>query len=217
MKMKLARNVLIISTAVILLGLSACGRGQEDTDTYEPYGDDYTPHEPEDTGHYETGPEGDSTYEASPPSAYQPEPEIYDEYDYHIEHVTIDPPTMYGTEATVIVNGLPIHWAIPRIVGDGYFPTHVPLEAIADALGSHVNWNHAEGDIVMEGLNGTIVFHAGMSDFAVGGSLITLNQPSIVIDGVIYVPIAFFRDVYGMNNAMVYGGHVVIDNTEVMQ
>ena len=215
MKMKIAKKTIILAIAAILFGLSACGRNQDEPDTYEYDNEtDYTPYEPEPTPHEPYIP-----YEVPPQGAFQPEPEGNELYEYQLEDIAMAPPPVMldGADASIIVNGNPVHGAEYMIIGGGYFPTHVPLLAVAWALGTHVYWNQADGDIALEGHNGNIIFQAGTGDFAVSGSLITLDQPSVVVDEVVYVPIAFFREVFGMNNAMFYGGRVVIDNAEVME
>jgi len=92
------------------------------------------------------------------------------------------------------------------------FPTHVPLAPVAAALGAVIDINDTNPPTVtMEGLNGTIRFTVGSYLFDVAGSTVELWQPSLFVGNDIYVPIPFFRAVYGMGQAMWMSGHVHID------
>ncbi|MCL2571664.1 MAG: copper amine oxidase N-terminal domain-containing protein [Defluviitaleaceae bacterium] len=92
------------------------------------------------------------------------------------------------------------------------FPTHIPLIPVAAALDAtvHIEDSDPQG-VRLNGLNGSITFHVGSNDFNVAGQNVELWQPSILVDGEIYVPIAFFRDVFGMGQAAWISGHVHID------
>jgi len=92
------------------------------------------------------------------------------------------------------------------------FPTHIPLIPVAAALDTtvHIEDSDPQG-VRLNGLNGSITFHVGSNDFNVAGQNVELWQPSILVDGEIYVPIAFFRDVFGMGQAAWMSGHVHID------
>lgn len=110
----------------------------------------------------------------------------------------------------IIVNGKGVA-ADSIIVGDSDFPTHVPLLPVAEALDAEVTIDNEINEITMEGLKGNISFAVGSENFVVNGETITLTQPVVKIYGVIYVPILFFRDVFGAGNAAWIGGHVYID------
>ncbi|MCL2528060.1 MAG: copper amine oxidase N-terminal domain-containing protein [Defluviitaleaceae bacterium] len=119
-----------------------------------------------------------------------------------------------------------IDWSLYPIIIDGErgvaanwhtasgedFPTHIPFIPVAEALGAVFSIEYSDPQVVtVEGLNGTIVFTVGSYDFDVEGNAIELWQPSLLVDGNIYVPIAFFRNIYGMGNAAWMGGHVHLD------
>ena len=92
------------------------------------------------------------------------------------------------------------------------FPTHIPLIPVAAALGAIVDAAYTfPPEVTMQGLLGQITFTVGSYDFYVNGNEVELWQPSLLVDGDIYVPIAFFRDIYGMGQAMWMGGHVYLD------
>ena len=209
-QLKTATRLFPIAILTILLSMVACGRGQPD-DAYDPYPSyDYASNDEATPGTSE-GQHEPQEEDNQPPADYV----LFDEEELAMEVVHGEhwPGQITGT---IIVNGQPID-ADHRTIGDDIFPTHVPLEAVALALEVQVNWNQADGDVSMEGREGNIAFQVGSESFAVGGTLVTLPQPSALIDGVVYVPISFFREVFGMNNAMFYGGVVVIDDAEVMR
>ena len=114
----------------------------------------------------------------------------------------------------IIVNGVGLADAYARIVGDEIFPTHVPLIPIAKALGVQVDWDYDNGEVSLEGLNGNILFAVGSTDFLVEGEAITLLQYTVVADDSVYVPLQFFIEVFGMNNAYFEGGQIFINNDE---
>lgn len=134
--------------------------------------------------------------------------------------VWIDPnidwssPDINWSDYPIIVNGIGIAMQ-PHTAEGSDFPTHVPLLPVLAALNN--DGGASEGTTppvyTIEGLNGTIVFDAGSQHFFVDGQAITLAHHSIIIGNLVYVPIAFFRDVYGLSGAFWSGGHVHI-NTE---
>jgi len=89
------------------------------------------------------------------------------------------------------------------------FPTHIPLMPVAEALGVQVNVD--DSTVTMEGINGTITFTVGSFDFDVAGNTVELGHSSLLVGNNIYVPITFFRAVYGMGQSAWIGGHVFID------
>jgi len=146
-----------------------------------------------------------------PPNYEQPVtlPEDIDPEDVEVDCET-DTDVNY-VWPTIFVNGEGIPGIDHRIVGDDIFPTHVPLIPVATALGvdSILILEVYPPIVDLAGLNGDISFTVGSEDFAVDGEVITLNQLSVEIDGVIYVPVMFFRDVFG-GSAFSSGGEVHI-------
>lgn len=110
----------------------------------------------------------------------------------------------------VIVNGQPVPGAF-LLEGGGDAPTYVTLMPVLAALGAE-GINVDSGEVTLEGVNGSISFTVWSNDFAVNGDPIDLVYESFEIDGTIYVPILFFRDVFGMERAVFHDGHVFIDN-----
>jgi len=145
--------------------------------------------------------EGDSSQPVILPEEIDPDDVDADyENDFDMDYVW---PTIY-------VNGEGIPGVDHIIVGDDIFPTHVPLIPVAEALGVTVTIDDtAPATVTLAGLNGNISFAVGSEDFMVNGEVMTLNQPSVEIDGVVYVPVMFFRDVFG-GSAFSSGGEVHI-------
>jgi len=117
----------------------------------------------------------------------------------------------------VVINGVPFPGAMAIFVGDDpLFPTHVELAPMAAYLtNTELDWNANTNEVTLVGVNGTISFIVGGYDFVVNGETVTLFQPSVDFYGTVYVPILFFRDVFGMGSA--YSQHGVINiNSEAV-
>lgn len=139
-----------------------------------------------------------------------------DEYDAPVPPVEedLEEPDTDWSQYPVIIDGVGVPGASLETVGDDeIFPTHVSLMAIERALNVDVFWNLQTGEVFFPGLNGNIHFFVGSADFDVDGETITLAQESLRIGDELYVPILFFRDVFGAGSAYFSGGNVFI-NTE---
>jgi hypothetical protein len=118
----------------------------------------------------------------------------------------------------IIVDGTGLELE-PLTVGDAMAPTHVPVFPVAAVLGSRVDAASVVRDgaiVTLDGLLGPITFTAGSADFDLAGASITLDEPSVVVDGILYVPLSFFRDVFGAAAAYWLDGHVHIETTSDM-
>jgi len=114
----------------------------------------------------------------------------------------------------VIIDGVGVPGSSFEMIGDdAIFPTHVSLMAIERALGVDIFWNLQTDEVFFPGLKGNIHFFVGTTEFAVDGETIILDQESLRMGEEIYVPIQFFRDVFGASSAYFSGGNVFI-NTE---
>lgn len=93
--------------------------------------------------------------------------------------------------------------------------TMVPVRAIAEALDFSVTW---------EGKTQSVRIGMGMS-LTIGVDYYTymrtapiyLGAAPELVNGVTYVPLNFFSEVARMNNAYVFEGQIVIDNSEKME
>jgi len=113
--------------------------------------------------------------------------------------------------SVIIVDGVGVEGSYVITVGASDFPTHVPLIMVAEALDARVEWNRDTNEVMLPGRNGFIMFTAGTAGYRVAGETIDWLAPAAVIDGELYVPIPFFRAVFGMGQAIWMGGHVYID------
>ena len=90
----------------------------------------------------------------------------------------------------------------------------VPLRAVAEALGYTVGWDDKTGNVTV-GIAMTLTIGRDYYTFAKMAP-IELGTAPVVVDGRTFVPLHFFRDVMGLNNAYVFEGQVVISDGEVM-
>ncbi|MCL2563703.1 MAG: copper amine oxidase N-terminal domain-containing protein [Oscillospiraceae bacterium] len=143
-----------------------------------------------------------------------------DEYDYDEDgYVGIEPPIGDISDMEipdwslypVIIDGVGVPGA--TIAFDPYvediFPTHVSLINVAEAMGASVEVNGDE--VALESLTGDpITFTVGGNHFRLNGGGVELNQSTFLEGGTIYVPMDFFRDVFGAEVVFFSGGHVYI-------
>jgi len=119
------------------------------------------------------------------------------------------------TNYQVIVNGQPVMGGFYLIPPGEELPTHVTLLPVLAALEAGVNASYEpSGMVTVEGRKGEITFNTGSEDFTVNGETITLPYASFVNDGTIYVPLLFFREVFGVGSAFFEGGYIFIDDEE---
>lgn len=92
----------------------------------------------------------------------------------------------------------------------------VPLREIVRALGKNYYWN---GSLQMATINQTIYLWPGHDvyvDLSGENGSSALGTAPAMVNGRLYVPLRFFKDVVGVNNAYVFEGQIVIDNGEIM-
>ena len=118
----------------------------------------------------------------------------------------------------VIVNGQGLAGASTAFVGDYIFPTHVQVRPVLEAFGIVPSWNTALRQVTFTNIHGyEVSFIVGTNLVTAGGQEVTLHQDIVIINNSTYAPLGFFRDALGVNNAYFEGGHVFIDNDELMQ
>jgi hypothetical protein len=105
----------------------------------------------------------------------------------------------------VLIGGEPVMGASLEFVSDDdIWPTHVSLRPVADHLGETLAWDEAARTVTMSGPYGPITITIGVDG-------------AVIIGSRTYVPISFFREVYGFRNAFFHAGNVFINNDEVME
>jgi len=88
----------------------------------------------------------------------------------------------------------------------------VPLRAVAEALDYEVRWEDATRSIY---LNNVISLSIGNDYYTYARMApIELGVAPVIVDGLTYVPLSFFREVVRMNNAIFFEGRIEIDNLE---
>ncbi|MCL2572785.1 MAG: copper amine oxidase N-terminal domain-containing protein [Defluviitaleaceae bacterium] len=94
------------------------------------------------------------------------------------------------------------------------FQTHVELMPVAEHLGAYVNWDQDTNIVTLEGRIGSISFEVGSYEFIVDGETVALYHSSVDFYGTVFVPVLFFRDVFGMPAAYAFEGRIYISSTE---
>jgi len=90
----------------------------------------------------------------------------------------------------------------------------VPLRAIVEALELKLKWNAADKSMVIDD---SISLKIDENRYAnADNEAITLGAAPALVDGNTYVPLNFFKEVVGLNNAYVFEGQIVVDNFELM-
>jgi len=152
---------------------------------------------------------------------FEPAPTARGEY--------VEPPQVEEidwSQYQVVVSGRGVPGASFATVGDSIFPNYVSLRPFAEFLGVELEWDGVNRTITMDNPNPmlpgeTVTIRINSDEFYVAGpgnrGTITINDPAIILEKGTFVPLRFFREVLGFNNAWFEGGIVTIDNEEVMQ
>lgn len=91
----------------------------------------------------------------------------------------------------------------------------VPLRAIAEALGYEVTWDN---DTQTAYLNNVISLQIDRDYYVyMRMAPITLGTAPVLRDSRTFVPMSYFREVLGLNNAYFFEGQIVINNAEKME
>jgi hypothetical protein len=98
---------------------------------------------------------------------------------------------------------------------------YVPLRAVTEMLGFVPQWNAERRQVVVNGPLGEIFLDIHQTEYELTTeSGITLNYtmpPPLLSADRTYVPLQFFREMFGFTNAWFEGGQVHLDNAEIMQ
>ncbi|HWP80820.1 MAG TPA: copper amine oxidase N-terminal domain-containing protein [Candidatus Acidoferrum sp.] len=122
-------------------------------------------------------------------------------------------PPVHISAAELVVGGKTVE-APPAFVSDDG-AVMVPLRAIAEALGYEVTWEGATGTVY---LNTAISLQIGQDNYVyMRMAPITLGAAPVLRDSRTFVPLNYFREVLGLNNAYFAEGQIVIDDAEKME
>lgn len=99
--------------------------------------------------------------------------------------------------------------------GELGWPTHVALRPILEHLGIEPVWNGDTAQVSFEGFLGEVIITINSAEFMVGGEAISQPSAAIIVNDRTFVPIRFWRDVFGFANAYFEGGHMQIGRAHV--
>ncbi|MCL2366087.1 MAG: copper amine oxidase N-terminal domain-containing protein [Oscillospiraceae bacterium] len=137
---------------------------------------------------------------------------------------TIDPgyqtPMPLDIDDTIDASGWPILVNGRQITAPAAYQSvggtmMLPLRAVAEALGYGVNWDGTQSSVR---LGVAISLWIGNTEIHIGRMAPqTISAAPVLIDGVTFVPMDFFRAI-GINNAYAFEGQIVIDRDgEIME
>ena len=116
-------------------------------------------------------------------------------------------------EKDLVVNDLIIDAPAAYLTDEDH--VMVPLRAIVEALDLELKWVAAEKGIIIDE---DITLAIGRELYANSDNdAINLGAAPALVEGNTYVPLAFFKDVVGLNNAYVFESQIVIDNNEPIE
>ncbi len=113
----------------------------------------------------------------------------------------------------LVVDGKVLDTNKPFVNNEGV--VMVPLRAVSEALNYSVKWNEEINGIMLDNV---ITLKVGEDYYTHAKATgIELGTAPVLVDGVTYVPLKFFKEVTQMNNAYVFEGQVIINNDEKQQ
>jgi len=117
------------------------------------------------------------------------------------------------TDIPILVNGEQIEVPFPPYaVG---WMVMVPLRAVAEALGFEVHWVANDQPIM---LNNVYSVQIGVDSYIRGRMVpFQLGIAPELVNSTTFVPLSFFRDVIGLNNAYFFEGVIEINDDEPME
>jgi len=118
-------------------------------------------------------------------------------------------------DAAITVNGRVIPGTSLEAFDGSNQPTHASLWVLGSALEWDVYWQFDTGDVSFMGVDGFIHFIVGSKDYKVGDTVIKLAHESVRVDDEVYVPIEFFKEVFGAERVELSNGHLYIDYTSI--
>jgi hypothetical protein len=105
-----------------------------------------------------------------------------------------------GTSAAnpiqIIMNGTQIDSSIPPQIINGR--TYVPLRAIAEGLGSKVNWDTEQMKVTVEKADKLIEFTIGNPEVTVNSKKATIDTAPYIVKGSSMLPIRFISEQFGL-------------------
>ena len=119
------------------------------------------------------------------------------------------------SQYAVIVNNSGVAGGAVFTEGDSIFPTHVALRPVLQYLGITPRWENRV--VSFTSPEGAVVININIQTVTLNGQAVELPGSPIIIEGRTYVPLRFWVLAFGFNNSYFEGGHVRINNFEVME
>ena len=99
-------------------------------------------------------------------------------------------------EISVILDGRPLTFDVPPMIVNGR--TMAPLRAIFEALGATIDWNQKTQAVTAKKGDTVIELRVGDASPIVNGKVVPIDQPSIVVNGRVLVPLRFVAEAFGV-------------------
>jgi hypothetical protein len=104
-------------------------------------------------------------------------------------------PGLVATATDVVVNG---ETTTALLLRDEFgVPIGVPLRVVVSMLGYPISWDARTASVTVGSPRGNVSFYVGTTEFVVEDRILAIATPSIAARGRVYVPLTFWRDVFG--------------------
>lgn len=103
--------------------------------------------------------------------------------------------TANAKQISVIVNDKAINFDQPPIIDDGR--TLVPIRAVTEALGAHVDWDQLSGTVTAQRGKTDITLTIGSDKAYINGNVTELDAPAKIINERALIPLRFIAEGFG--------------------
>jgi hypothetical protein len=112
------------------------------------------------------------------------------------------------------MNGTQINTSIPPQIINGR--TYVPLRAIAEGLGSKVNWDSEQQKVTVEKADKFLEFTIGNPEVTVNNTTLTIETAPYIVEGSSMLPLRFISEQFGLNVTWDAATNTVILNSSAL-
>ena len=104
-------------------------------------------------------------------------------------------PVSAAPEVTVVLDGKTMSFVVPpQIMNDR---TMVPLRAIFEDMGASIVWNGDTQTVTATKDSTVVVLTIGSTSPTINGSVVTIDQPGVIVDGRPLAPLRFVAEAFG--------------------